>query len=357
MQVPHVAFSIADVEQSHGLHRLYPSGSPEGMADTRSVDPVSTRSGPGLGGGDAGWHATLVIMTSDSPTIWWTALVLAGGRGSRLGNDDKAAITIGGTSALDQLLSSLPEGVPVVVSGPERPTQRPVTFRREWPIFGGPVAGIASALEAVRTPLTVLLAVDMPWAAGLVEHLIAEFAACDAAALVPVDGSGFRQPLCAVVRTEAVRAALAGLGDPRGRSLRDLMTRIDVQERPLSEAEMRWVDDIDTPDDLRKARSVPAPSGVAAHLPATHEFTMNQRGVKPMMQTWIDAVCAELNLPADVNVDVILDVARVTAHIVERPAAPITTFLLGSAVAGGMDVNEAAAKIRDLAATWPTSPE
>ena len=76
-----------------------------------------------------------------------------------------------------------------------------------------------------------------------------------------------------------------------------------------------------------------------------------------MMKTWIDAVRSELNLPADVNVDVILDVARVAAHSVERPAAPVTTFLLGAAVAGGMDVKEAAAKIQDLAATWPTSAE
>jgi len=76
-----------------------------------------------------------------------------------------------------------------------------------------------------------------------------------------------------------------------------------------------------------------------------------------MMQAWIDALCAELNLPSDVNVDVILDVARVAAHNVERPAAPVTTFLLGMLVAGGMDVNEAAARIQDLAATWPTSTE
>ena len=76
-----------------------------------------------------------------------------------------------------------------------------------------------------------------------------------------------------------------------------------------------------------------------------------------MMKTWTKAVCAELNLPADVNVDVILDVARVAAHGVERPAAPVTTFLLGVAVAGGMDLNEAAAKIQDLAATWPASTE
>ena len=76
-----------------------------------------------------------------------------------------------------------------------------------------------------------------------------------------------------------------------------------------------------------------------------------------MMKAWTDAVCAELNLPADVNIEVILDVARVAAHTIERPAAPVTTFLLGMLVAGGMDVNEAAAKIQDLAQKWPASEQ
>ena len=76
-----------------------------------------------------------------------------------------------------------------------------------------------------------------------------------------------------------------------------------------------------------------------------------------MMQAWIDAVCAELNVPSDVKTDLILDVARVAAHNVERPAAPVTTFLLGILVGRGMDVTEAAAKIQDLAATWPKSVE
>jgi len=76
-----------------------------------------------------------------------------------------------------------------------------------------------------------------------------------------------------------------------------------------------------------------------------------------MMNTWITAVSADLNLPDDVDVDVILDVARVAAHSVERPAAPVTTFLLGLAVAGGMDVKEAAAKIEALAQTWPAETE
>lgn len=76
-----------------------------------------------------------------------------------------------------------------------------------------------------------------------------------------------------------------------------------------------------------------------------------------MMKAWTDAVCTELNLPGDLNIEVILNVAKVAAHTIERPAAPVTTFLLGMLVAGGMDVNEAAAKIQDLAQKWPASAE
>jgi hypothetical protein len=198
------------------------------------------------------------------------------------------------------------------------------------------VAGIASGLEVVRTPVTALLGVDMPRAGALLAHLIAEFASCDAAALVPVDGAGFRQPLCAVVRTEALRGALARLGDPRGRSLGELISLLDVRERPLSEAETGWVDDIDTPQDLHRARSAPLPPGAPTPL-----------------RSWAGAVCAELRLPGDPDLDLILDLARTAAHNVERPAAPVTTYLLGQAVAGGMDAAEAAARIELLAAAWP----
>ena len=276
-------------------------------------------------------------MSTAAPTTQWTALVLAGGRGSRLGNADKAVITVGGMTTLSHLLGSLPAEVPVVVAGPQRPTRRPVTFVPESPAHGGPVAGIASGLAAVRTPVTALLAVDMPWAGGLAGQLIAEFPGCEADALVPVDGSGFRQPLCAVVRTEALRDALRALGAPAGRSLRELFCLIDVRERPLLEGELRSVDDIDTPQDLTNARS--------------------HQGARTMMKTWIEAVCADLNLPADANIDLILDVARVAAHSVERPAAPVTTYLLGVAVAGGMDVTEAAAKIQALAEAWQKPAE
>lgn len=74
------------------------------------------------------------------------------------------------------------------------------------------------------------------------------------------------------------------------------------------------------------------------------------------MQEWIDAVCAELGIAAQVDVTAILDVARDAAHNVERPAAPVSTYLLGFAAARGIDVQDAARRIGTLATEWSTSP-
>jgi hypothetical protein len=73
------------------------------------------------------------------------------------------------------------------------------------------------------------------------------------------------------------------------------------------------------------------------------------------MQAWIDAVSAELGITADVDVDAILAVARDAAHNVERPAAPVSTYLLGIAAAAGADVNQAAERIGELAKDWSAS--
>jgi hypothetical protein len=70
------------------------------------------------------------------------------------------------------------------------------------------------------------------------------------------------------------------------------------------------------------------------------------------MDTWIDAVRTELGIDAAVDVDAILDVARVAAHGVARPAAPVTTYLLGIAVAGGADLEDARRRIEALADGW-----
>jgi hypothetical protein len=75
------------------------------------------------------------------------------------------------------------------------------------------------------------------------------------------------------------------------------------------------------------------------------------------LHDWIDELCDVLELEdAEVDEGLILDVARDAAHEVERPAAPITTFLVGFAAAqrGGSPaiVEELAARAQALAVKW-----
>ncbi|MDQ1487342.1 MAG: hypothetical protein QOJ62_3035 [Actinomycetota bacterium] len=70
------------------------------------------------------------------------------------------------------------------------------------------------------------------------------------------------------------------------------------------------------------------------------------------LDAWVTAVSEELGLDPALVPDLVLDVARDVAHGVGRPAAPLTTFLLGRAVAAGIPVEEAAERISRLAASW-----
>ncbi|MEJ3742397.1 DUF6457 domain-containing protein [Actinomycetes bacterium KLBMP 9797] len=68
------------------------------------------------------------------------------------------------------------------------------------------------------------------------------------------------------------------------------------------------------------------------------------------LDEWTAAACAELGLdPAEVDVSLVLDLARDAAHHVLRPGAPVTTYLLGIAVGRGADPAEVAARLSTLA--------
>ncbi len=71
------------------------------------------------------------------------------------------------------------------------------------------------------------------------------------------------------------------------------------------------------------------------------------------LDSWVAAVCTELGLdPGTIDVRQILDLARDVAHQVERPAAPVTSYLLGLA-AGAGQAGEVTTRILALAASWP----
>jgi hypothetical protein len=51
------------------------------------------------------------------------------------------------------------------------------------------------------------------------------------------------------------------------------------------------------------------------------------------MERWIAAAKAELDIDLDVDITELLDMTKVVAHKVARPAAPLTAFLVGYAAA------------------------
>jgi hypothetical protein len=67
------------------------------------------------------------------------------------------------------------------------------------------------------------------------------------------------------------------------------------------------------------------------------------------MDEWIDAVKRALGVDPEMNDEAILLIAREAAHLTERKAAPITTYLIGVAVAQGMTLADAVSKITALA--------
>ena len=75
------------------------------------------------------------------------------------------------------------------------------------------------------------------------------------------------------------------------------------------------------------------------------------------MDEWITRLCDALDVPiADVDVNAVLDLARDAAHNVDRPAAPITTYIVGYAAAqrggGGRAVTHVTELAAALARDW-----
>jgi len=78
------------------------------------------------------------------------------------------------------------------------------------------------------------------------------------------------------------------------------------------------------------------------------------------LEEWVRQVSEELGLPGETDRDLVLDLARDVAHGVARPAAPLTTYLVGLAAgaAGGgpAAVRAATDRVAELVRRWPPEP-
>jgi len=181
-------------------------------------------------------------------TSGFGAVVLAGGTAARLGGVDKASIEHGGRTLLEWALDALVDAAEVVVVGDPVPTTRPVTFTREDPRYGGPVAALLTGRDALlREPRTLgVLAVDMPRVTAYTFRRLHEAAVGhDGAFLADRDG---RRQLAGVLdlrRLDAVRPDRQG---QHGMALHRLLSGLDLASVGPEGEEAR---DVDTWADLR----------------------------------------------------------------------------------------------------------
>jgi molybdopterin-guanine dinucleotide biosynthesis protein A len=210
--------------------------------------------------------------------VEFDAIILAGGRSSRLGGVPKSALIYDGATLLERSLRAAGAAGRTVVVGPD-PGDLPdgVLTCREDPPFAGPAAAIAAGLAALAAdqasgheaaapaPFTLVLACDMPRSAeavralaeSLAESLATSIAAAPDRAPEQEGGDGVmavstddrKQPLAGFYGTTALQrcvADAAGRGGLENASVFALLARLDVREVRVPPGS---TDDVDTWDD------------------------------------------------------------------------------------------------------------
>ncbi len=194
----------------------------------------------------------------------FSVAILAGGFGTRLGEDKASAVIAGrpllhwmadAVSGLSDDLLVLHRADQRLVEAPPGVVWRPVVDRRAE---AGPLAGIEAGLHASRHELMVAVATDMPLIHQ--ELLRAIAAACKGyAAAMPVL-RGIAQPLCAAYRRSALPVIEAQLDEGDGR-IRYIMPRL--HGRTLAESDVTAYDptlesftNVNRPDDLARVGEI-----------------------------------------------------------------------------------------------------
>ena len=287
----------------------------------------------------------------------YDAVVLAGGDARRLGGADKPAVTVGGRTLLDRALGSCADAARTVVVGPRRPTARAVDFTSESPSGAeglGPLAALDAGLRRTTAPLLLVLSADLPFVTRATVRALLAAAGEAGAEGALVHAGGRDQPLLAVYRSDPLRRELALLrteyGALSGLPLRLLVPELALRRVPDEGPRPGAAFDCDTWEDVVRARTA-----------------IREHGT--VLTEWMTAAKAELGVELDTEgpenaadsappglTTVLLDLARDAAHGVARPAAPLTSFLVGYAAAnaGGTeeDVREAVRKATALAQRW-----
>ena len=195
-------------------------------------------------------------------------MIVAGGRSTRFGDEDKAVAELLGTPMVRRVADRLAGVVDGVVVNCRREQVDPigeamagygreVTFAEDTEPDRGPMAGIRTGLRAVESEYAFVAACDMPFVdPALVDHLFDRASGRDAA--VPRVGEWF-EPTHAVYHADRMAGACGRALDRDERRVVAPLDDLDyvvVEEAEVREhADLKTFENVNTGADLDAARA------------------------------------------------------------------------------------------------------
>ena len=193
-----------------------------------------------------------------------SGLVLAGGKGSRLGGVNKALLRVGDRTNIERVLDvlgSLCREIVLIANDPALTQLAGVRVFYDKLPHAGVLPALAQGLGTTTSEVVVVVACDMPFLSG--ELLRAQLRMSEDVDVVIPLVDRRPEPMHAVYRSEVCRQAITAALDAGERRMISFLDRVRV--RYVDEAELRPIDpklrsffNTNTPEDLERARRLAA---------------------------------------------------------------------------------------------------
>lgn len=188
----------------------------------------------------------------------FTAVVLAGGKNSRFGGEDKAFVTVDGVPMIERILNRLNKifnDILVITNLPAKYKEYgDLRFATDIITDAGPLGGIYSAMRNSGSPYIFVVSCDMPYLdTGIIEDQLGLFFRLnDPDIVLPRINSGI-EPLHGIYRTELA-----------GRLEKFLLTTSDLSIRAfLKELDVAYLDLHDSPGVKKAFRNINRPGDIS----------------------------------------------------------------------------------------------
>lgn len=197
------------------------------------------------------------------------AIVLTGGRSSRLDAVSKSELVFAQETLLQRTLAAVRAARRIVVVGPDpvEPLPAGILSAREDPPFGGPAAGIAAGMASLTSSstttsdATLVLACDMPHVDRVIPRLLRGLIDNpESDGVIAVDDGERLQPLAAGYRTSRLASVIAAVGGAGPLDALSVFRLIDGLNLVPIDVPIGATADVDTWDDAhRLGVSIPRP--------------------------------------------------------------------------------------------------